>query len=60
VKQTTKNTQKIENNRLLVTVTVWYRTKRPMHCGHLCSNHSWFIRQSSLANTSRHLIANQG
>jgi hypothetical protein len=42
----------------LVTVTGWYCTKRPMHCGHFliyCTspsefyNHFWFIHQSSLA-----------
>jgi hypothetical protein len=51
---------------VLVTVTEWYRTKHPMHCGHfdlLCVpksfNHSWSIHQSSLTNTSRHLVAKQ-
>jgi hypothetical protein len=47
----------------------WYRTKRPMHCGHflvyyaphLSSNHSWFVHQSSqLWLNQRHLIAKRG
>jgi hypothetical protein len=41
---------------LLVTVMVWYHTKRPVHCGifssilhsHLSPNHSLFIHQRSL------------
>jgi hypothetical protein len=51
---------------LTVTVTGWYRTRRPMRCGHfwsivrpqLSSSHSWFVHQSSLPITSRHLVAN--
>jgi predicted DNA-binding helix-hairpin-helix protein len=38
------------------TVTILYSIVRP----HLRSNHSWFIHQSSLANTSTHLVAKRG
>jgi hypothetical protein len=50
-----------------VTATEWYHTRSPIHCDHfwsivrthLNSNNSWFIHQSSLAVTSRHLVVNE-
>jgi hypothetical protein len=49
-----------------VTVTWWYRTRRPIHCDHvwcivssLSSNYSRLIHQSSQAVISRHLVAKQ-
>jgi hypothetical protein len=54
---------------LMVTVTGWYLTKLPMHCGHfwsivsphLSSNHSCVIHRSSLEKyQQRHLVAKQG
>jgi hypothetical protein len=53
--------------RLLVTLTGWYRKKRPWTGAicwsivhpHLSSNHSWVTNQSTLANTSRHLAGNR-
>jgi hypothetical protein len=59
----------ILNWLLLVAVTGWYRTKRPMqmqpfliHCApHISSNHSRFINQSSpLWLEQTHLITKQG
>jgi hypothetical protein len=49
-------------------VARWYRTRRPKHCDHFliyCAlpawvHHSSFIQRSSLAVTSRHLVAKQG
>jgi hypothetical protein len=51
----------IVNHSALITVKEWYSTRRPLHCDHywsivrphLSANHSWFIPNSSLANTSR-------
>jgi hypothetical protein len=50
-----------------VNITSWYRARRLTHCDHfwyilrphLSFNHSWFIHQSSLAVTSRHLVEKQ-
>jgi hypothetical protein len=52
-----------EGYRLLVTVSGWYRIKRPMHCGHFWSivhrptnltDFSRFVHQRCLTNISRH------
>jgi hypothetical protein len=51
----------------IVTVTRWYRTRRPVHyyhfwyitCPYLSSNNSWCIHQNCLEITRRHLVVRQ-